>query len=138
MAAPSRPCAASATTSPPTSGSLVTPISFRRSAVADAATQASGAAQEAGARPPRLAFACFHLVSHRRRRLGRRPPARSSWPSAPARLPACRRRRRRRRSRAAAPTGESRNSSRDRLGPRQIRSGRGWLPVSTPGLGARR
>lgn len=43
--------------------------------------------------------------------------------------------RRRRRSRAAAPTGESRNSSLDRLGPRQIRSGRGWLPVSIPALG---
>jgi hypothetical protein len=70
----------------------------------------------------------------------RRPAGSASAPAlpGPAPLHVCLlllRRRSRRRSRAAAPTGESRNSSLDRFGPRQIRSGRGWLPVSIPALG---
>lgn len=124
------------------SGSLVTPISFRRSAVADAATQAQA---QAGARPPRalpLRASTSSVPPPAPCRLGRHAAGPSTYPRRPPALPGpaplhvcLLLLRRRRRSRAAAPTGESRNSSLDRFGPRQIRSGRGWLPVSIPALG---
>jgi hypothetical protein len=94
---------------------------------------------------PGLAFASprLHLTATRRRRSAVQASAPRVSPTyplpprpcPPARTPACQRIRRRRRSRPAAATGESRNSSLDHLGPRQIRSGPRVAAGIDPGLG---